>query len=155
MSNNIKLTKKQVEEFQERLEGWLAELNMAANQMTREGRELVGESTLDVADRALNSTTRELLFRQAHERHRLLRRVEAALRRVRDGSFGKCLTCGALIGIKRLDAIPWTEHCVACQEKCERGEISEAGLPRNAPPARIERTMGVRLEHEERDLALG
>jgi DnaK suppressor protein len=110
MASDIKLSKKQVGEFQQRLEGWLAELGTTANQMTREGRELVDESALDVADRALNSATKEFLFRQAHERHLLLRRVKAALSRIRDGSFGECLACGAMIGIKRLEAVPWTEQ---------------------------------------------
>jgi len=46
----------------------LAELRVAAGQVTREGRELVDESALDVADRAVNSATKEFLFRQAHDR---------------------------------------------------------------------------------------
>lgn len=57
----------------------MSELRLAAGQVTREGRELVDESALDVADRTVNSATKEFLFRQAHDRHRMLQLVEAAL----------------------------------------------------------------------------
>lgn len=102
----------------------MSELRLAAGQVTREGRELVDESALDVADRAVNSATKEFLFRQAHDRHRMLQLVEAALDRIRDGNFSECLACGGLIGLKRLEAVPWTEYCVACHDKLERGELS-------------------------------
>ncbi|MGA7769618.1 MAG: TraR/DksA family transcriptional regulator [Candidatus Sulfotelmatobacter sp.] len=46
--------------------------------------------------------------------------VEEALRRVHDGSFGQCLSCGNEINPKRLEAVPWTRYCIACQEKIER-----------------------------------
>jgi RNA polymerase-binding transcription factor len=48
---------------------------------------------------------------------KLLREVEEALRRVREGSFGVCQECEEAISPKRLDAIPWAKYCVGCQEK--------------------------------------
>src|SRR5690348_10690666 len=93
-----------------------SKLRVAAAHVTREGRELVDESALDVADRAVNSATKEFLFRQAHDRNRMLQLVEAALGRIRDGSFSQCLACGGLIGRKRLEAVPWTEYRVTCQD---------------------------------------
>lgn len=135
MANESRLNKRQIAEFQAGLERWLAELRVAASQVTREGRELVDESALDVADRAVNSATKEFLFRQAHDRHRMLQLVEAALDRIRDGNFGACLACGGLIGLKRLEAVPWTEYCVACQDKFERGEFSGVDMSGNDMPA--------------------
>jgi hypothetical protein len=61
MANESRLNKRQIAEFQARLERWLAELRVAADQMTREGRELVDESALDVADRAVNSASDRLM----------------------------------------------------------------------------------------------
>ena len=113
----------------------MAELRVAAGQVTREGRELVEESALDVADRAVNSAIKEFLFRQAHDCHRMLQLVEAALCRIRDGSFGECLACGAWIGLKRLEAVPWTEYCVACQDKLERGELLRVDMSSNDMPS--------------------
>ena len=130
---NMRLTKNQVENLQQRLEGWLLELRAAILEIAREGRQPVDESALDVADRAANSATKEFLFQRVHERHRLLLRIEAALGRVRDRTFGECLACGGSIGVKRLEAVPWAEHCVTCQERRERGELPEAGISTTWP----------------------
>jgi DnaK suppressor protein len=135
MANESRLNNGQIAEFQARLERWLAELRVAAGQVTREGRELVDESAVDVADRAVNSATKEFLFRQAHDRNRMLQLVEAALGRIRDGSFSQCLACGGLIGRKRLEAVPWTEYCVTCQDKLERGELSGVDMAGNDMPS--------------------
>jgi DnaK suppressor protein len=48
---------------------------------------------------------------------KLLREVQHALTRVRDGSFGVCQRCEEPISVKRLDAIPWAKYCVTCQER--------------------------------------
>jgi Prokaryotic dksA/traR C4-type zinc finger len=50
----------------------------------------------------------------------LLRAVEAALGRIREGNFGQCLSCGNEIGGARLEAVPWTPYCIQCQEDFER-----------------------------------
>ena len=46
----------------------------------------------------------------------LLALVDAALKRISQGTFGMCLNCGQEIGGKRLEAIPWTRYCITCQE---------------------------------------
>jgi DnaK suppressor protein len=138
VDNQPGLSKKQIEEFQQKLESCLAELSVKAGQVTREGREPMDWLAVDVADRADSGITKEFIFQQAHERHRLLQRVEAALGRIRSGSFGECLACGELIGRKRLEAVPWTEYCVDCQEKRERGELADFNPPDDdtcTPPA--------------------
>jgi DnaK suppressor protein len=122
-----------MEELKTRLENWQAQLRAAAGQITKEGREIIEDSPLDVADRAINASTKEFLFRQAHERHRLLQAVDAALERMREGTYGECAACGAPIGSKRLAAVPWTQYCVGCQEKLERGELPEENAGAGAP----------------------
>jgi DnaK suppressor protein len=49
--------------------------------------------------------------------------VERALSRLQEGSFGQCIACGRDINPKRLDAVPWTRHCIECQEKLEQGTL--------------------------------
>jgi len=44
----------------------------------------------------------------------------------RKGSFGECISCGKEINAKRLEAVPWTRHCIECQEKLEKGQLEEA-----------------------------
>jgi len=45
--------------------------------------------------------------------------VSAALLRLRDGTFGQCLECGREIPAGRLDAVPYTPHCVRCAERLQ------------------------------------
>jgi len=52
--------------------------------------------------------------------------VETALQRIREGVFGECVSCGNEINPKRLEAVPWTRYCIACQEKLEQGQLEEA-----------------------------
>ena len=61
-----------------------------------------------------------------------LKQVESALDRLDSGAYGICLGCGMPITSKRLQAIPWASHCIACQnsiglEASERN--TEAWLP--------------------------
>ncbi|MFB3918307.1 MAG: TraR/DksA family transcriptional regulator [Terriglobales bacterium] len=120
------LSNRKIEELKTRLENWQAQLRAAASQVTKEGREIIDDSALDVADRALNSSTKEFLFLQAQERKRLLQAVGEALTRIREGTFGECAACGGSISSKRLEAVPWTQYCVVCQEKRERGELADS-----------------------------
>jgi len=46
----------------------------------------------------------------------LLREVQAALRRIAQGTYGVCYQCEEPISAKRLDAVPWAKFCVSCQE---------------------------------------
>jgi len=89
----------------------------------KEGRRTVAEDTLDVADQAVLSYQKELIFTQGTEGHSQMSLVRLALERLHEGSFGDCLHCGQPIGEKRLEALPWTPYCIACQEKVENGEI--------------------------------
>jgi DnaK suppressor protein len=49
--------------------------------------------------------------------YELLRKVDAALDRVRTGEYGVCLECDEPISEKRLNAVPWAECCVHCQDR--------------------------------------
>ena len=60
------------------------------------------------------------MLQRGNREHGLLRMVEAALRRIQDGSFGRCLSCGNEIDVKRLQFVPWTRYCIQCQEHSER-----------------------------------
>jgi len=53
-----------------------------------------------------------------------LRKVELALKRISAGDFGICNACGDTIGLKRLQAIPWANNCIECQEQSEQGRVN-------------------------------
>ena len=51
---------------------------------------------------------------------RILEQVQDALKRVADGTYGKCVVCLQQIAPARLEAIPWTPYCIEDQEKLDR-----------------------------------
>src|SRR5271169_199733 len=91
----------------------------------QDGRTIDEDSAQDIADRAASSYTKEFLFHQSNNDRQLLQMVENALSRIREGSFGECISCGKEINAKRLEAVPWTRHCIECQEKLEQGLLEE------------------------------
>ena len=92
----------------------------------QDGRTADEEATQDVADRAASSYNKEFLFSQSNNDRQLLNMVDGALARMREGSFGECVSCGKEINAKRLEAVPWTRHCIECQEKAEKGLLEAA-----------------------------
>ena len=90
-----------------------------------QGRQTVADATQDVADQAVNSYQKELLFSQGTKGHAQLSQIRFAIDRINEGSYGECLQCGNTIGEKRLEAVPWTPYCIDCQEKIENGEIAD------------------------------
>lgn len=91
-----------------------------------DGRNAEEGTAQDIADKAAVSYNKEFLFHQSNSERQLLAMVEGALSRIREGSFGECISCGKDINPKRLDAVPWTRHCIECQEKLEQGLLEEA-----------------------------
>ena len=83
------------------------------------------EDSGDQGEEATLAYNRDMLYSQSDTGHTLLKHVEDALGRIEDGEFGICEECGRSIGMKRLDAVPWTPNCRDCQEEVE----SEAGSP--------------------------
>ena len=71
----------------------------------------------DVADQANSDTEAELQIRLHQTDGRLLRAIEEALVRVKQGTYGVCVTCGHRISKARLNAVPWTHHCRDCKER--------------------------------------
>lgn len=90
-----------------------------------QGRQTVTDATQDVADQAVSSYQKELLFTQGTNGHAQLALIRLALDRIDEGNYGECLQCGSIIGAKRLEALPWTPYCIDCQEKIENGEITD------------------------------
>jgi DnaK suppressor protein len=121
------MEKKKLENFKKRLETRQQELRRTVNRTQADGR-IADEDTAaaDIADRAASSYNKEFLFTQSNSERQLLQMVDNALVRIREGSFGECVHCGNEINAKRLEAVPWTRHCIECQEKLEQGLLEEA-----------------------------
>lgn len=77
----------------------------------------------DLGDRATNTISREVLIELSSSERAMLKLIEQALDRLDAGAYGQCVNCQQPIQQKRLDAVPWARHCIACQELQDRGEL--------------------------------
>jgi DnaK suppressor protein len=111
--------------FEQKLLQQQADLQRAMLSAVEQGRETTADDTQDVADQAVASYQKELLFSQGTNGHVQITRIRAALDRISEGTYGECLNCGNTIGVKRLEALPWTPYCIGCQEKIENGELED------------------------------
>ena len=111
----------QLEYFRQKLLRWRAEL---LQESTETLNHLQAESLHqpDLTDRASMETDRALELRTRDRERKLIRKIEEALKRIEDGTYGYCLETGEEIGIKRLEARPVATLSIEAQERRERRE---------------------------------
>jgi DnaK suppressor protein len=85
------------------------------------GNQTPDDGIQDLADKAASAYSKELNFSLSDTERNLLFQIDEAFNRIKDGSYGTCTNCGAEIGEKRLQAVPWTPFCIDCQELQEKG----------------------------------
>jgi DnaK suppressor protein len=110
----------EVERYKRMLEAKRAELLAAMRQ--REAI-AVGRSP-DVIDEIQAAAERERAVLELDRTSRVLRDVNTALSRIREGTYGVCLRCDQSISTARLNALPWTSFCITCQQKVDEEEVS-------------------------------
>jgi len=115
------MDKKRADTYKKRLLSKQEELLQTVTKSEQDGREADEEGTQDTADKAANAYTKEFLFHQSDDNRRVLQLVNEALDRLRNGSYGLCVSCREEVQAKRLEAVPWARHCIECQEKQEQG----------------------------------
>ena len=82
-------------------------------------REATAEPLQDLAEQATESYRKEFLYSLSDGDRQTLFDVEEALRRMDDGTYEECVSCGDKIPLTRLRAIPWASLCIDCQERQE------------------------------------
>jgi RNA polymerase-binding protein DksA len=93
-----------------------------AGSLEDETGELVsGSADQHLADTATETVEREIGNTLEEHDERLLFAIDAALGRIDEGTYGKCVNCGAQIPEGRLEAMPWATLCIECKRKEERG----------------------------------
>lgn len=110
----------QLLQFKHKLELQQEEAFRLLDRLGDESRALDVDTPRDSGDESIISISKEFLFHQGSQRRRVVRRIQSALTRIDDGTFGLCSDCGKEIPIRRLEALPWTDCCVHCQEMRER-----------------------------------
>ena len=115
------MNERQLEYFRKKLLAW-------KDDILRESRETVShlqketENHPDIADRASSETDRSLELRTRDRQRKLISKIDDALRRIEDGSYGYCEETGEPIALKRLEARPIATLSVEAQERHERLE---------------------------------
>ena len=104
-----------------------AEAELVRSLRTRGG--IVIESCADQMDEIQYASERELAIRNMDRESAMLRQVQAALLRIRDGSFGVCVECESAMSPKRLAAVPWAARCIQCQDAADRDAQEQADAP--------------------------
>ncbi|MHB8886205.1 RNA polymerase-binding protein DksA [Methylovirgula sp. HY1] len=107
--------------FRRKLNGWKEDI-------LRESRETLAvlqnenENLPDLADRASSETDRAIELRARDRQRKLIAKIDAALGRLDDGTYGYCEETGEPISLKRLDARPIATLSIEAQERHERRE---------------------------------
>jgi DnaK suppressor protein len=115
------MNERQLEYFKQKLLDWKEDI-------LRESRETLvhlqaeTENHPDLADRATSETDRALELRTRDRQRKLISKIDEALRRIEDGSYGYCEETGEPIGVARLDARPIATLSLEAQERHERRE---------------------------------
>ena len=104
-----------------RLEELLSEANDTVTEMTQSK-----EDFPDPTDRASHESDRNFLLRIRDRERKLIVKIQDALARIEDGTFGICDECGELISAERLRARPVTTLCIQCKTEAE--EMEKRGI---------------------------
>ena len=112
------MDKRQIQRLKTRLEIRQQELRVSIEHQVKDARMVEPEP--DAVDQANSGLEKESLLQRGKQEQLLLQAVESALGRIRDSSFGQCVSCHNEIDRKRMDAVPWTPYCIQCQEDFER-----------------------------------
>ncbi len=117
------MDKKRLDYYKKKLVTRREELMKTIARTEEEGRQADDDPTVDLADKAANSYTKEFLFGMTNTDRTILNQIEAALKRIDGDDYGVCANCQEELQQKRLEAVPWAKHCINCQEKAEKGQL--------------------------------
>lgn len=84
------------------------------------------DEMLDEVDMAMNDIEQGMKMRLGNRESLYFRKVEEALLRIKEGTYGLCLNCDGQISVKRLEARPTAELCIECKEAAEKSELLNA-----------------------------
>jgi len=112
---------KMKEYFRQKLENWKSELLKESSQ-TLNNLQTENEAKPDMTDRASEEIDRTFELRTRDRERKLINKIDAALRRIEDGSYGYCEETGEPIGLKRLEARPVATLSLEAQEMHEKAE---------------------------------
>ena len=115
------MNERQREYFRRKLIRWKSDILREA-QETLANLQSENENHPDLADRASSETDRAIELRARDRQRKLIAKIDAALKRIEDGTYGYCEETGDPISLKRLEARPIATLSLEAQERHERNE---------------------------------
>jgi len=124
MANTKKAKKetKKYDEIRKDLERQKTALLAEAGEIITSGISPGTENFPDLGDQATAETDQNFILRLKEREQKLLKKIDEALERIGNGTFGICESCGQEIGFKRLKARPVTTLCIDCKTQQEAEE---------------------------------
>ena len=108
--------------FKKKLNEWKTEIIKTNNEALYNGSLDDNSVSADIVDQASSYTDKTVEMKAINRQIKLISKIEQALTRIKDGTYGFCAETGEPIGIKRLIARPIAELCILAQEKHEKEE---------------------------------
>lgn len=118
------LSQKDLKRFKKTLEDSRKALLDSARKTMEEESNFDTDDLPDEIDQASSEYAQSMVFRLRDREKFLLKKIDRALSRIEDGTFGLCERCEEAINIKRLEARPVTTLCIRCKEEQEKKEKS-------------------------------
>jgi DnaK suppressor protein len=108
-----------IETYRQRLLNLEERLSRKTEEGRRDARSQALDSPGDIGDASVADEGQSESYTEAELDAGVLRQVRAALRRIDEGSFGRCIVDGEPIEPKRLEAVPWASYCLKHQQSIE------------------------------------
>ena len=108
--------------FKKKLTEWKSEIIKANNEALYNGSIDDNSVSADIVDQASSYTDKNVEMKAINRQIKLISKIDSALKKIQDGTYGFCEDTGEPIGIKRLMARPIATLCIAAQEKHEKDE---------------------------------
>jgi DnaK suppressor protein len=115
-------TERDLAEIRRELEQQRKTLLTEAGVMIGQGLMIGSENLPDLGDQATAVADQNFMLRLKEREQKLLKKIDEALDRITQGTFGVCESCGGEISFKRLKARPVTTLCIECKTKQEEDE---------------------------------
>ena len=114
--------------FKKKLTDWKVEIIKTNNDALYNGSMDDNSVSADIVDQASSYTDKSVEMKAINRQIKLISKIDQALTRIKNGTYGFCVETGEPIGLKRLMARPVAELCIAAQEKHEKEEKVYADL---------------------------
>ena len=108
--------------FKQKLLNWKNELKKSSSEALYNSSLDDNSTSADIVDQASSYTEKNVELRAINRQIKLIPKIDAALKRIQDGTYGFCIETGEPIGLKRLMARPVATLCIGAQEKHEKNE---------------------------------